>query len=449
MTQQRIQFSIFNIQLIRLCILHFAFCILLFQPASAQERLTLTDALAIALKNNYSILIARNAEDIAKNNHSIGNAGMLPSVVATASRTTTTNDTKQEYASGLEVDKSGVNSKNLNAGIGATWTLFDGLKMFATYSKLSELEQRQKLLTKVDIENLVEQIITGYFNIVQQAQLLKATQDNIDIYNERLRITQAKFEIGSSSKLEYLQAKVDLNEQRSIQMKQQTALSNAKVSFNQLLARALDIDFITSDTLLVTYQPRLEDLKTSVVKNNYLLQSAQRDVRIASLSIREYQSLRMPQLNLTGNYLFSRAENGAGFVLLNRNLGWNIGFTASWTLFDGFNVSRQINNAKLDYESASLQLKDLQTQTNASLLIAFRSFETSMQVLRLEEENLESAKENVTIAFERYRIGRSTQLELKEAQKSLQDAENRTISARYDAKVLETSLMKLNGELVK
>jgi outer membrane protein len=430
-------------------ILQSTFYILFAFTASAQEKLSLQDALAIALKNNYSILIARNEEDIAKNNYSIGNAGMMPVIAATAAYSTTTNDTRQEYASGLEVDKSEVNSKNLNAGVGATWTLFDGLKMFATYNKLGQLSERQKLLTKVDIENLVEQIITGYFNIVQQAQLLKATKENIDIYNERLRITQAKFEIGSSSKLEYLQAKVDLNEQRSLLMKQELALSNAKISLNQLLARPVETDFTASDSIVVTYQPRLEDLKTTVAKNNYSLLAAQRDVNVSSLSIREFQSVRLPQLNLTGNYVFSRSENEAGFVLLNQNLGWNIGFTASWTLFDGFNISRQVKNAKLDYQSATLRLKDLQSQVDASLLIAFRNFETALQVLKLEEENLEAAKENVTIAFERYRIGRSTQLELKEAQKSLQDAENRTISARYDAKVLETELMKLNGELVR
>jgi outer membrane protein len=426
-----------------------AFCLLLFYSSSAQEKLSLSDAISIALKNNYGILIARNEENIAKNNYTVGNAGILPAVTATASGATTTNDTKQKYATGLEVNKNGVNSQNLNAGIGFNWTLFDGMKMFATYNRLGELNERQKLLSKVEIENMVEQIITGYFNIVQQSQLLKATEDNIDIYNERLRITEAKFQIGSSSKLDYLQAKVDLNEQLSIQMKEQTALSNAKVSLNQLLARAVDMDFETSDSIVVTYQPKLDDLKSSVAKNNYQLQSARRDVNISSLTIREIQALRFPELNLTGNYLFSRAENGAGLILLNQNLGWNIGFTASWNLFDGFNVNRQIKNARLDYNNANLQLKDLKTQIDATLLIAFKNFETALQIVKLEEENLESAKENVTIAFERYRIGRSTQLELKEAQKSLQDAEDRTISARYEAKVAETSLMKVNGELVK
>jgi outer membrane protein len=423
--------------------------VVVFFQSYSQEKLSLGDAISIALKNNYGILIAHNEEEVAKNNYSLGNAGILPSVTATASGAAITNDTKQKYATGLEVNKNGVNSKNLNAGIGLNWTLFDGLKMFSTYNRLEELNERQKLLSKVEVENLIEQIITGYFNIVQQAQLLKATQENIDIYNERLRITEAKFQIGSSSKLEYLQAKVDLNEQRSIQMKQETALSNAKVSLNQLLARAVDTDFAPDDSIVVTYQPGIEDLKTTVAKNNYRLQSAQRDVNISSLTVKEFQALRFPQLNLTGNYVFSKAENGAGLILLNQNLGWNIGFTASWNLFDGINVNRQVKNAKLDYESANLQLKDLKTQIDAQLLIAFHNFETAMQVLNLEEENLQAAKENVTIAFERYRIGRSTQLELKEAQKSLQDAENRTISARYDAKVLETQLMKLNGELVK
>jgi outer membrane protein TolC len=428
----------------------FFLCVILFsRQVSAQESLSLTDAIATGLKNNYSILIAKNLEEITKNDYSFGNAGMVPSVIATASGSTISNNTKQKYNTGLELNKSGVKSDAALASIGLDWTLFDGLKMFATYNKLGELNEKEKILTKIEIETLVQKIINGYFIIVQEKQLLAATIENLDVYNERFRITEAKFNVGSSSKVEFLQAKVDLNEQSTLKIKQELALSNAKISLNQLLARPVETDFEPTDSIVISYQPKLEDLKTTVVKNNYSLMSAQRDVNIASLTVNEFKSLRYPEFALTGNYVFSKTDNQAGFVLLNQNLGWNIGFTASWTLFDGFNVSRQIKNARLSYDNASLQLKDLRTQVDASLYIAFKDFETSLEVLRLEEENLEAAKENVTIALERFRIGKSTQLELKEAQNSLQDAENRTITARYATKVTETELMRLNGELVK
>src|SRR5690242_4298756 len=167
------------------------FLLIFSSNAFAQEKLSLSDAIATALKNNYGILIAHNQEEIAKNNYTIGNAGMLPTIAATASGTTNTNNTKQHYATGLEVNRNAVNSSNITAGIGLNWTLFDGLHMFAAYNLVGEVNERQKLLTKAQIENLVQNVIDGYFNIVQQAQLLKATEDNIDVYNERLRIAEA------------------------------------------------------------------------------------------------------------------------------------------------------------------------------------------------------------------------------------------------------------------
>ncbi|MEI6817354.1 MAG: TolC family protein, partial [Bacteroidota bacterium] len=93
------------------------------------------------------------------------------------------------------------------------------------------------------------------------------------------------------------------------------------------------------------------------------------------------------------------------------------------------------NNTKLVVESG--------------LLKTFRTFQTNMEALKLEEENYTLAKENVDIALERYRLGSSSALELKIAQQSYEDADNRVVLARYATKISETELMRLNGILVK
>lgn len=429
------------------------FIFLLFLAAvnqvHAQEKLSLADAVSIALKNNYSIVIAKNESEIGANNNTAGNAGLLPSLNLNAAGSKSINNTKQDYSNGLEVNKSNVQSTNLSANAALEWTIFDGFKIFATRSKLRELQAHDELISKIEIENTLTKIIASYFDIVRHKELLKADQDAIDIYTERARIAEEKFNIGTSSKLELLQAKVDLNAQRSARLKEQTAIYNAKVILNQQLGRTVDTDFDLSDSIVITYQPTLDELKKTFGSRNNTLLASQKELTIASYTSKEIESQRYPQLNVGANYSFSRLKNQVGFVLLNQNQGLNLGFNITWNIFNGFNTSRQIKNAKLDYENYSLRLNDTKSQVESGLLRGFRNFADALELLRLEEENLLLAKENVTVGLERFRIGKSTPLELQEAQKSLQDAQNRTTSARYDAKVAETELKKLNGELVK
>ncbi len=417
----------------------------------AQEKLTLPDAFTIALKNNYSILVSKNEQQITVNNNTPGNAGLLPSVSLNASGNKAINDTKQQYSNGApEVNRKGVASDNLSANAVLDWTIFDGFKMFATKNKLSELKVIGELNTKIQIENTLEQIISSYYTIVKQKQLLKASQEAIDIYEERVLIAQTKFEIGSSSKIDLLQAKVDYNAQRSEQLNEQTALRDAKLNLNQLLSRALDAQFDVADTAIpISYHPKLDDLKTSTVSQNNELLSAQRNVNLASFELNEIKSQRYPRIGVNAGYYYAKTDNAASLILLNQNTGPGYGFNISWNIFSGSVVNSRVKNAKLDYQNSTLRLSDIKTQVEANLLSAYQTFESNLELLKLEEENLALAIENVTVSFERYRVGKGTQIELTLAQKSLDDAQNRTVSARYNTKLSETVLMKLNGELVK
>lgn len=424
------------------------FCCLMLNVA-AQEKLSLAVAVSIAIKNNYSILISKNESEIAVNNNTIGNAGMLPSFNVSADGTQFANDTKQSYSNGLEVDKKNVASNNIQAGADFNWTIFNGFKMFATRNKLAELQAKGGLNLKTEIENTIAGIINSYFDIVRNKELLKSAQSAIEIYEERARISETKFNIGSASKLELLQAKVDLNAQRSALLKNKTALNNAKINLNQLLARPVETDFDVSDSIVITYHPKLDELKKTIIERNNTLLAAQKDLSVSSYSVKQIESLRYPVIGLGAGYNYSRIKNDAGLILLNQNNGLNYGFTLRWNLFNGFNTNSQIKNAKLEYLNSTLHLNDVQSQVESQLLRAFRNFEDALEVLKLEEDNLLLAKEIVTVAFERFRIGNSIPLELKEAQKSFDDAAIRTTSARYDAKVAETELMRLNSELVK
>jgi outer membrane protein TolC len=413
------------------------------------SKITIEQAVGLALKSNYDIVISKNESQKSKNNNTLGNTGMLPKVDFVASGNIANNATRQEFSNGLIVDKTGVKSQNINTGAYLTWTIFDGFKMFATHQQLQELEKMGDLNAKIKIENTIVNIISAYYSIVVQKQLIIGLKENIFVSEERLKISEKKFEIGSSSKVEVLQAKVDLNALNSLLMRQKTLLLDAKYLLNQLLKQPIEQEIDVTDSIPLMNQYKYEDLKNLILSTNSDLLVAQKKIEVSKYMIKEVKSIAYPKLNLNDNYLFSRAENQAGFSLLNQNLGLNLGLTASWNLFNGLNNVNNIKNAKLDLENNNYEYENLKSLVQLGLIKAFKKYQDDISILKLEEENKLIAKENSDLALERFRLGVSTFIELKVAQQSFQEAIVRLSDAYYNAKISETQLLKLSGGLIK
>lgn len=420
----------------------------LILQAFPQGQFTLDEAIGLGIKNNYDIAIVNNNATIASNSNTLGNAGMLPVLDINASTNFANNATKQKFYTGETVDRTGVSSSNLSSGVYLTWTLFNGLKMFATHQQLSVLESMGKLSSKIQIENTLQSIIVTYYNVVKQKQLIRGLGENIKISEERMAIAQKRFEVGAGSKLDVLQAKTDMNAQMSVLIRQKTTLDELKASLNQLIARPSETAFDVSDTIPVQFQIKYEDLKANYQKTNLDLLYAQENISLTKQQLRGTKADVFPVINFNANYLFSRAENGAGQLLFNRNLGFNYGLTATWRIFNGFNLNNRIKNAQLQNENATINYNNVRSQVEQQLLVAFKHFQDDQKVLELEEDNLKLVKEAVNIALERFRVGSSNSIELKEIQQTYDDALVRLAEARYNAKVSETQLMKLNGNLV-
>ena len=433
--------------------LFFVFILVCFiKSVFAQEKLTLQQAIEIGLKNNYSIVIAKNESEIAKNNATLGNAGALPQLNLSLTQNNSINDTKQKYSNGAEVNKTGATSNSINAIAALDWTIFDGFKMFATYNKLKELNAIGELQARQQIENIVSATLKnniGTFDIVKQEALLVVIDTTRKISEVKLNFAKTKFNIGSTSKVEYLQAQVDLNADISSYKKQQITIETAKVNLNKLLARDVSVEYEVSDSIEINYNPIYEDLKAKAEKENTSLQFAQRNVTISGLTIKEIQSQRFPLIGIKGNYSYSKSNSDANFILQNRTNGFNYGFTATYNLFNGFTLNNKIKNAKLDLVNTRINFSSVQSDINAELIIAFKNFQNNLQLLQLEEDNSKLAKENVDLSLERFKVGTIDELQLKEAQQSFTEAQNRLVNARYDTKLGETNLKKLTGGLLK
>ncbi len=414
----------------------------------SQELLRPEQAVAIALENNYSIRIARNQAEMASNNVTYGNAGFLPGLDVGASQNNNIQNSRQEFLTGQINEREGARSNSVNLNAALNWTLFDGFAMFVNYEKLKEFDEMGELAARATIEQTIVRVLASYYDLVRQKQRLQVIDKSIAISEERIRLADEKFQLGAASRLDILQAQVDYNADRSDQLQSKEIFRTSKIMLNNLMARDINIEFVVSDQIEPVSLPEWNRLYEATMANNTYLKMNHTDKRIAALQLRETSARRYPRLNANAGYNFIQSESEAGFLAKNRTSGLNYGLSVGWNVFNGFNLNRQIANARIMVENSELELLDFRSRLEADLTATYLSMESKIQLVDFEEQNLEVASLNLEIAMERFRLGELSGLELREAQKNYLAAEGRLITARYQAKIVEVGMREISGGLI-
>ena len=423
------------------------------QLACAQKLLTINEAIAAALNNNYDIRLLKNDSVSFALDNSYKNAAFLPRVNASTGMLFNENHQKQKLSDGSTKQQNNVRSNNITASIALNWTVFDGFKMFATRDKLAEFVKLGELNIRNQLVNTIAAIITNYYNIVRQKQQLKAIEEQMSINEDRVKLAEKKFSVGLGAKPELLQARVDLNAQRASRLNQQTMIAQLKDQLNQLMAAPLNTRYEVADSIPINKDLVIGNILNSAGNNNPALLIAKQNITIANFTLKERKAERYPTISINSAYNYSRTMNKTVLntftPLLNRNNGFNYGITATIPVLNGYNNKRQVQQAQLNIDYNKIMYDNIRAKNELAISNAYKSYELQINTLELEEDNILLAKENVFIAVERLKLGISTYLELRETQKSLEDAYNRLIAARYNTKVAETELLRLEGDLVK
>lgn len=432
-------------------LLALSLCITL--TSSAQRMLTLEEAIATALKHNYDIQLSKNDSAIAALDYSYRNAAFLPRLNATAGTAWNNNNQRQTLADGSKREQNGIKSSNINAALNLNWTLFDGLKMFVTRDKAEELIKLGELTIKNQVINTVALVINTYYDIVRQKQQLKATEEQMSLSLERVKVAQYKLDIGAGAKPDVLQSKVDNNAQKALQLDQQATIAQLKEQLNQAMNIKDAAPYDVADSIPLNMSLALGDIQNSINISNPTILIAKKNIDIAGYTLKERKAERWPTVSFNSVYNFTRTSNQTVInpfsPLFNQSKGFNYGLTANIPILNNFNAKRLVRQAALNVQYQQLILENQETQLNLAVINAFLEYEQQKKALALEEENILLAKENVSIVFQVYRLNSTTLIQLKEAEKSLQDAQTRLITARYNTKLAETELLRLKGDLVK
>jgi len=417
------------------------------------QSFSVEEAVATALKNNYDIRLLRNDSMVYALDNKYAYAALLPSVNGQATQLFNNYDQKQKLSDGSLRERNGIKSGNTNASVNLNWTIFDGLKMFATKDKVEAYTQYGTLALQSQISTTVSEVINTYYEIVREKEQLQAIEEQMILNEERVKQAENKLNTGLGAKPELLQAKVDLNAQKAAKIKQNVRAEQLKQHLNLLMAVAPETNYDVADSIPIDKTLNVSEILSKAENTNPEIILARKEIDIAQITLKEKKADQYPVVNLNAAYNFSRYNNLTVIndftPLQNRNIGFNYGISTYIPLFNGFNVKRQIKEAKLDLDYKNILYDFRKDQTKTAVVNAYKEYKLQISVLQLEEENILLAKENVYISSERFRLGVTGSLELRETQKSLEDAYNRLIAARFATKVAETELLRLKGDLVK
>ncbi len=414
---------------------------------TAQPLLTESEAVQIGLENNYNIRLVKKDKDIAENNNTLGNAGFMPEVALSAGQNYSINDSKQEFLTGQINDRKGARSDVLTAAAQLNWTIFDGLQMFRRLEILQTLEQQSELELLFTVEQNIFDILSNFYGLVQTNEQLKVVKRSLEIDSERVLLANQMLEIGAGSRLELLQAEVDRNADSAMLLNLNDQIAQFKTVINNLLGREPDELFRVPDSFAIQSNLSREVLVKKMLANNTALRLSAQDAKLAQLSLKEIKGRQSPELDFNLGYNFNDQNSEAGFLKTSRTSGLTYGVSARMNLFNGFNTRREKQNAQIMVERSQLQIESLENSITAELYQQFDAYTNSLQLLRMESQNVLAARENLSIATERYQLGDLSGIEFRESQRNFCSCREPLTPCPLSSKNCEISLLQLAGEL--
>lgn len=416
--------------------------------ASAQDTiLNIQDAIKLALEHNFDVRISKNTVEIGNINNSWAIAGALPEVSATATKSFGSNNLKQKLSNGTVTEKKGATNQNLAAGFAVNWRVFDGLKMFATKRKLEEFQRLGEYEFRKTLNETVYDVIATYYNIVTLNEQLNATKEQIELYEDRLNLSQIKFDIGTGAKYEVLEAEVDLNEQRSNLIAIQNSIAIAKSSFSNLLGQIPDTSYKIADTILVSPLPLMTETQQKIALQNPDILMANSNLNVLHETKKEISAALLPSVTLNGFYNFNKSSNSAGFNLFNQTYGPSGSIGLSVPLFNGGITRKQLQVADINIRNQQISIEKTKNNIQTDLTNAYINYQSALKAIDLETHNIKLATENITIATERYKKLNITAVELRQIQISYNATQFRLFNALYQAKMAEAMVALLTGDI--
>ena len=413
----------------------------------AQEKLSLSEAVKIAVQNSYDIKLVENTAAIAKNNNSYGVAGGLPTVSSTASNNNTQSTIHQTFPDpSRNTTRSGVEGTTVNGSLNVSMILFNGFRVAATKDRLESIEKQSAATLQNQMLNTSSIVMQQYYNVVRQEAYLKTILKSIEASEQRVAIVKTRQQVGVANQADVLQSNIDLNALLQAKENQLLVIDQAKADLYNSMVVPANSNYTFDQTIAVDQNIKIAEVEAKM-KDHPLLQSAQQVVNVNQFIEKETRATMYPTLRANTGYTYSSNRNGAGFILLNESYGPFIGVNLALPIYNGGASKRAYNNAKIATNSAKLQLENTSLDLNTELFKTYKNYLNSIKQTPIEQENFKMSQELLGLVMQKYQLGQATMVDVKQAQQSFETAGFRLTSLQFTAKLAEIELKRLSNQL--
>lgn len=426
------------------------FCLALIPVLGfSQDKLTLEDIVARVLKQNFDVQLERNNVLQAGNNNNAGNAGYLPTIALAADQNWSVNNTRQQFFSGQVNQASGAKNNSTNASIRLNWTLFDGFKMFATDQRLQLQEDLATVQLTAEMEMKVYQAAVLYYTIVQLQRLTPVYNQALDLSVARHDLISKKLKNGASTRLQLIQARLDLTADSSALLQHQKQLAGLKIDLGTLMGQNTPLNAEVSGDLRADSTLQWESTLQLAKEQNTQLLLSKAAIAISEMQRKEAQSFYYPQLAFYGQYAFATSENQIGILNSSRSYGTGFGFTLRWNILDRLSNYTNLKNTELQMQNAALVKEQQELLIESELRKSFNEYQWANENLKLELQGIQNTEEIFAITEQSLLNGAITNLELREIQFSVIQAQSRLLTAQLALKTAELNIALTTGNFKK
>ena len=405
-------------------------------PLQAQPFLTLEEVIQQVLAHNFEIQIARNKQKIADQNHRLGKADFLPVLDATVQMDESYQNKSQKYEKDTQ----------LSTGIELKWSIFKGMQRIFNYQQLGKQLQTSQLDVQHKVEEKIAEAITGYYNLALAQKKKHILEDALSVAKEVLQVAKVKYEVGQCSKLEYLNAQVQHNEEQTKLWSQEEALTAARFTLYNLMSKDGLEEFAMVEDIPAPEKLSWGELEAAVPITNTSIRITQKRCEQAALAVKMKRADLWPQVAFSLGYNLGWRHDQRWEA---KPRGFNYGVSISFNLFNAFRHATAIQEASILADNVHWELSAQTLQLTAELKKQFMHYTQQLQRYELAQEHVRVSQENRAVALEQYRLGSLTLLELNKARQNAQETELKVWDILYNTKVAEVALQKLSGTLLE
>ncbi|MCB4799342.1 TolC family protein [Neotamlana laminarinivorans] len=417
----------------------------------AQQLITPDKAVSLALENNYGIKVAQNSVALAENNADILNSGYLPELSFGADGYYYLNNSETEFSNPdtAPVTLNSAESSSYSASLDLSYTIFDGLGRLFDYKQLQRTKDLTELEAREIIENTILQLFTVYYSVAELEENTEAIKETLEISKERLVRAGYQFDYGQNTKLEVLNAEVDINNDSISVMNSRQELINFKRDLNLVLGNTIKEDFSVDTNITFNYLLDKNEMLEKAKQYNTSLLQIDKNIEINKYTLKSSVSPFLPSLGLVGSYGWNKNNNNAAsFVSTSTSNGFTGGLSLTWDLFDGGSSITAVKNARINLDTQKIQKEELLVTIERDFNNSWDDYHNKLNIYKLQEANIKTSQNNFDRTQEKFKLGQVNSIEFRQAQINLLNAELTKNQAKYSAKLAELELLKISGEIL-